>query len=76
MNVARGGLLDYEAVKAALESEHISGLGMDVQWQEPIEPDDYFAKHARCDPRHYVGSLLDDSDIMLSRVPSHLDVLK
>ena len=48
INVARGGLLDYGAVKAALESKHIGGLGLDVQWQEPIDPEDFFVNHAKC----------------------------
>ena len=33
VNVARGGLLDYDAVKAGLESGIIAGMGLDVQWQ-------------------------------------------
>lgn len=49
VNVARGGLLDYGAVKARLVSEHIGGLGLDVQWHEPVDPDDYFASHPKCD---------------------------
>jgi len=33
VNVARGGLLDYDAVKAGLKSGIIAGMGLDVQWQ-------------------------------------------
>ena len=33
VNVARGGLLDYDAVKAGLEFGIIAGMGLDVQWQ-------------------------------------------
>lgn len=40
MNIARGGLLDYEAVKRNLESGQLGGLGMDVAWTEPFDPDD------------------------------------
>lgn len=40
VNVARGGLLDYKAVRAALESGHLGGLGLDVAWYEPFDPDD------------------------------------
>lgn len=43
-----GGLLDYDAVKAGLESGHIGGLGLDVQWQEPFDPQDWIALHPRC----------------------------
>ena len=48
MNVARGGLLDYCAVKAAIEADRIGGLGLDVQWQEPVDPEDFFASHPKC----------------------------
>ncbi|XP_021277926.1 glyoxylate reductase/hydroxypyruvate reductase-like [Herrania umbratica] len=40
INIARGGLLDYEAVVHHLESEHLGGLGIDVAWTEPFDPDD------------------------------------
>lgn len=46
--VHAGGLLDYDAVKAGLESGHIGGLGLDVQWSEPFDPQDWIAQHPRC----------------------------
>eukprot|EP00884_Botryococcus_braunii_P022443 jgi/Botrbrau1/8883/Bobra.0148s0003.1 len=45
INVARGGLLDYEAVREGLESGHVAALGLDVQWKEPWDPDDYISRH-------------------------------
>lgn len=33
INVARGGLLDYDAVSEGLATDKISGLGLDVAWQ-------------------------------------------
>eukprot|EP00887_Chlorella_sp_A99_P000709 scaffold5.g709.t1 len=54
VNVARGGLLDYEAVLAGLDSGLIGFLGLDVQaswqdwlWQEPIDPEDPTVQHPR-----------------------------
>ncbi|XP_058203313.1 uncharacterized protein LOC131317744 isoform X1 [Rhododendron vialii] len=44
VNVARGGLLDYEAVLFYLTSGHLGGLGMDVAWTEPFDPDDPILK--------------------------------
>ncbi|KAK9134845.1 hypothetical protein Syun_014175 [Stephania yunnanensis] len=44
VNVARGGLLDYEAVVRKLESGHLGGLGIDVAWTEPFNPDDPILK--------------------------------
>jgi phosphoglycerate dehydrogenase-like enzyme len=40
INVARGGLVNYEALHAALASSHLAGAGLDVYWQEPIAPED------------------------------------
>ncbi|XP_078434830.1 D-isomer specific 2-hydroxyacid dehydrogenase family protein [Wolffia australiana] len=40
VNVARGGLLDYKAVLDSLESGQLGGLGSDVAWTEPFEPND------------------------------------
>lgn len=42
-----GGLLDYDAVKAGLEDGKIGGLGLDVQWSEPWDPDDFVSQHPR-----------------------------
>lgn len=47
VNIARGGLMDYEAVKASLESGHLGGLGLDVAWYEPFDPEDPISKHPK-----------------------------
>lgn len=44
VNIARGGLFDYESVFHYLESGHLGGLGIDVAWTEPFNPDDPILK--------------------------------
>ncbi|PIN23354.1 Glyoxylate/hydroxypyruvate reductase (D-isomer-specific 2-hydroxy acid dehydrogenase superfamily) [Handroanthus impetiginosus] len=44
INIARGGLLDYDAFFHHLKSGHLGGLGIDVAWTEPFDPDDPILK--------------------------------
>lgn len=38
INIARGGLLDQDALLKALISKHVAGAGLDVFWEEPVDP--------------------------------------
>ena len=40
VNVARGGVVDREALIEALEAKKLGGAGLDVYWTEPPDPDD------------------------------------
>ncbi|KAF8690633.1 hypothetical protein HU200_041004 [Digitaria exilis] len=44
INIARGRLLDYNAVFDHLKSGHLAGLGIDVAWMEPFDPEDPILK--------------------------------
>jgi phosphoglycerate dehydrogenase-like enzyme len=40
VNVARGGVIDRSALIAALATDRIGGVGLDVHWEEPPDPGD------------------------------------
>ncbi len=42
-----GGLLDYDAVNDMLDTDAIGALGLDVQWQEPWDPQHYITNHPK-----------------------------
>jgi phosphoglycerate dehydrogenase-like enzyme len=45
VNVGRGPVVDYEALLGAFRNGHLAGAGLDVTWQEPIDPDDVLLTH-------------------------------
>ncbi|KFK41640.1 hypothetical protein AALP_AA2G154000 [Arabis alpina] len=44
VNIARGRLINYESAYQNLESGHLGGLGIDVAWSEPFDPNDPILK--------------------------------
>jgi phosphoglycerate dehydrogenase-like enzyme len=40
INVARGRVVEREALLAALREQRLAGVGLDVYWREPIDPND------------------------------------
>jgi phosphoglycerate dehydrogenase-like enzyme len=56
INLARGGLVDRNALEKALASGRIAGAGLDVFWEEPPDPDDPIFRYNVLATPHIAGS--------------------
>ncbi|PPR99596.1 hypothetical protein GOBAR_AA21071 [Gossypium barbadense] len=68
VNIARGGLLDYEAVVQHLESGHLGGLGVDVAWKEPFDPNDPVLKFKNVILTPHVAGVTEHSYRSMAKV--------
>lgn len=73
VNVGRGGVLDYDAVMAALESGHLGGLGIDVAWTEPFDPSDPLLKYPNVLITPHIAGVTKLSYQNMSKVCLHIN---
>lgn len=59
VNVARGPVLDRDALSEALHDGRISGAGLDVYWDEPVDPTDPILAHNVVATPHIGGVTVD-----------------
>jgi phosphoglycerate dehydrogenase-like enzyme len=66
VNVGRGPVVDYDALLAALRSGQLTGAGLDVTWQEPIDPhDELLAENVVVTP--HIGGITEESYAGMAR---------
>ena len=56
VNIARGPVIDYDALLAGLRNRLIAGAGIDVFWNEPFDPDDPILRENVIATPHVGGS--------------------
>lgn len=61
VNVARGGLLNKDAILRALRSGRLGYLASDVAWTEPVDPEDPVVTHPNAYFTPHVGGVTDIS---------------
>jgi phosphoglycerate dehydrogenase-like enzyme len=64
INLSRGGLVNRDALEEALALEKIAGAGLDVFWEEPVNPDDPVFKYNVLATPHIAGS----TDVSISGI--------
>jgi phosphoglycerate dehydrogenase-like enzyme len=56
INLSRGGIVDRAALEKALATGQIAGAGLDVYWEEPVDPDDPIFRYNVFTTPHIGGS--------------------
>ena len=67
INTARGGVVDIDALHAALDDGRLDGAALDVLPSEPIEPDHPLAQHPRVLLTPHAAFYSSESEVELRR---------
>ncbi len=76
VNVARGPVLDYDALHEALREHRIAGAGLDVYWDEPIDPSDPILAYNVVATPHIGGVTTSAYDAMGDQVVANIERLR
>jgi phosphoglycerate dehydrogenase-like enzyme len=76
VNVARGPVLDYDALHEALRERRIAGAGLDVYWDEPVDPGDPILAYNVVATPHIGGVTTSAYDAMGDEVVANIERLR
>ncbi|KAL1214477.1 D-3-phosphoglycerate dehydrogenase 1 [Cardamine amara subsp. amara] len=68
INISRGGLINYESTYENLESGHLGGLGIDVAWSEPFDPNDPILKFKNVIITPHVAGVTEYSYMSMAKI--------
>jgi phosphoglycerate dehydrogenase-like enzyme len=76
VNVARGPVVNYDALHEALSTGRLAGAGLDVYWDEPIDPDDPILAHNVVATPHIGGVTTSAYQAMGDAVAANIERLR
>ncbi|MFM8931004.1 MAG: NAD(P)-dependent oxidoreductase, partial [Gemmataceae bacterium] len=72
INCARGGIVDEQALLAALDSGHLAGAALDVFETEPVPSDSPFLKQPKMVVTPHLGASTVEAQLMVARDSAQL----
>lgn len=76
INVSRGPVIHYDALLEALAGGRIAGVGLDVFWHEPIEPNDPLFRYNVVASPHIAGVTDFSLDSIAAEVAENINRLR
>ena len=76
VNVSRGPVVDYESLLWALQSNAIAGAGLDVYWEEPVDPADPILRERVVASPHVGGVTTYSYDLMAQALAANIERLR